>query len=154
VNGEPQETVKVYVGKADPYVFNWGGVEFQVHRGDPPYNHPRVDPPGPPMSQAQLASAPGSRLIIYPEEDGYQFPAQPPPGIPETMGVMADFDDIQYRIGNLLTDANRPYRIRVEAALQSSNWSELRPLLESMQGVIDDETEVFLVGGGSESVHG
>lgn len=154
MSGEPQQIVKVYVGEADTYVFNWGGVEFRVHHGDPPNNHPRVDPPGPPISQVRAASTPGSGVFIYPEEDRYQFPSQTPPQIPETMGVMADLDDVQYRIGDLLAIANRPYRIRVEAAVRSSDWSELRPVLESMQGVIDDQTEVFLVGGGSEPVRG
>lgn len=145
MSDEPQYVVTVYAGDKDPYIFNWGGFQFQVHRGAPPDNKPPVDPPGPPM--VAWSDLPGSRVSIYPIPTDYTIPPETTIRNPETVGVIADPESVRLAISSRLAYTNRPYRIMIDMFDLGHQLAGLSPLLEGIETAAGSDTEVFLIVG-------
>lgn len=141
-----REEVDVYPGADDPFVFDWGGVRFRIHRGDPPADQPRVDPGGP--AQSFPAQPSGHGVLIYPDDGPFVYPERSKLDIPERVGVISDLDSVYAAVSERIAGAEMPCRIRVEATVRGT---DLRPVLEGLTGVVADTTDVFVVGR-SESV--
>jgi hypothetical protein len=145
-----QQAVDVYVGRDNPYIFTWGGVRFRIYQGDPPEDHARVEPSGP--SGHERPSRPTVTLTPDRPDVPYMWPIEPAVKGPERVGVVRDLDALQVEIGERL--AGTPVRVHIDAGIYTSDWSELRPVLRNLEGILGSETEVVLAPGPDTPIHG
>jgi hypothetical protein len=145
------EVVNVYLGGVsdDPWIFDWGPGRFTVHKGRPPDGKPRVYPAGPsvprdddfePWRQPDIVVVPHG-TVPYPGR------RQGPPPIYGRVSM----DDLPGKLGELAGD-DGPLLIHVDAAVGSRHWSTVQPLLEQIQQITGDDSDLYLYTTAADDV--